>query len=108
MEVIMGFLASNWVSVVLVAVVLVWCGVAYKQGYKRNVYILLLQIVNEVEEKYGNEKEDIKYDIVLGKIYNKLPKALTWLYSKKELDTLIKDTIDEVQLWLEEEIEESK
>lgn len=104
MEMLLSWLFANWMSVLLVLGTILVCVYLWKQGYKRNVYILLLEIVNEVEEKYGKEDQDIKYDIILGKLYPRLPKVFTWLVSVEELDDMITNTIDEVQEWLDNEI----
>lgn len=100
MDMLIGWLMLNWVSVLTIAVFLVFCGLLWKRGYKNKVYMIVLEIVNEVEEKYGKENEEIKYEVILGKVYPVLPKPVQWLFSKAEIDDMLTKYIDNIQDFL--------
>lgn len=108
MESLMLFLSANGVNILIITAFVMMCVWCYKNNKKKAVYFWLLQIVNEVEEKYGNDDENIKYSVILDRIYHALPSSVRWLFSIDELDNMITEVIDEVQYWLEQEIEDGK
>lgn len=102
------FLSANWVNILIIVAFIGMCVWCYKNNKKKVVYFWLLQIVNEVEEKYGNDRQDIKYSIILDRIYHVIPSSIRWLFSVEELDDMITNAIDNVQDFLEKEIEGDK
>lgn len=100
---LMLFLSANWVNIALIVMFIVLCVWCYKNNRKKAVYFWLLAIVNEVEEKYGNDNEDVKYSVILDRIYHVLPSSVRWLFSIDELDDMITNVIDDVQSYLEEQ-----
>lgn len=104
----MGFLAANWINIVVIAMFIGLAVWLYKKGYKNKVYAMLLMIVDEIEFKYKDESKEVKYAIILDKIYHHLPSSVRWLISIDELDDMIEKAIDDIQAMLESEKDKLK
>lgn len=102
------FLIANWLNIFIIVAFIFLCVWCYKNNKKKVVYFWLLHIVNEVEERYGNDGADIKYSIILDRIYHVLPSVVRFMFSIKELDDMITKAIDTVQDMLENGIEDKK
>lgn len=100
MEMIIGFLTTNWMNIMVIAMFVCLAICLYKKGYKNKVYMMLLMIVDEIEFKYKDESKEVKYAVILDRIYHHLPSAVRWLISINELDRMIITAIDDIQAML--------
>lgn len=103
MEAILGFLAANWASVLVVIVFIVGCFIALKNGYKQNVALACLLLVNKAEEKFGAGTGEIKYQFVEEHLYEMLPSIVKFFFSADEIDNAIEKAVDELQDFLEDQ-----
>lgn len=100
MEMILGFLATNWMSVAIVIGFLILCFYMIKQGYRKNVAMRAYILVSKVEDKHGSGTGTIKYAEVLEGIYEKFPSVIRYFFTLEEIDDIIEDCVDGLQEWL--------
>jgi hypothetical protein len=69
---------------------------------KRTLLKMMLGLVAEAEEKFGNGTGTIKYSYVVSQIYGRAPPFLKMFLTEKMIDTLIETAVNELQAKLEE------
>ena len=96
----MNLIVNICVSVVFVAaLILLW-----RKGYKKQVKEILLVLVIQAEKAWGSGTGIIKFSDV----YNKLPTIVTILFTKREIETMINDTVSYMKQYLELNINAKK
>lgn len=103
MEMLVSWLAINWVNVLVVLVFIIGCFIALKNGYKQNVALACLLLVNKAEEKFGAGTGEIKYQFVEEHLYKMLPSVVKFFFSADEIDNVIEKAVDELQGFLEDQ-----
>jgi len=104
MEMILGVLAANWMSVVIVIGFLALCFYMVKRGYKKNVALWAYILVTKAEEKHGTGTGTLKYAEVLEGIYEKFPSVIRYFFTPEEIDDVIEDCVDGLQDFLLKQI----
>lgn len=103
MEVLISWMVVNWVNVLVCVTFIVGCFIALKNGYKQNVSLACLLLVNKAEEKFGAGTGEIKYQFVEEHLYKMLPSIVKFFFSADEIDNAIEKAVDELQEFLEEQ-----
>lgn len=101
MELFLSWCASNWASILVGVLFVVACYILIKKGYKQNVAIMCLFLVNKAEEKFGAGTGEIKYEWVLSHLYPVLPPVLKFFITENEIDDAIENAVDMMQEFLE-------
>ena len=103
MEMLISWMAVNWVNVLVCVAFIVGCFIALKNGYKQNVALACLLLVNKAEEKFGAGTGEIKYQFVEEHLYKMLPSIVKFFFSADEIDNAIEKAVDELQDFLEDQ-----
>lgn len=69
----------------------------YKYNKREILRDMILGLVVEAEKFLGSGTGDLKYAMVVNKIYSKFPKLLTLLFTKKELNDLIEEAVQRLK-----------
>lgn len=81
------------VNVLIVLVVIMCLLVLYKKGKKEAVRNVVLALVVQSEKALGSGTGELKYAMVIDKLYDKLPLLVKLLFTQKELDLLIEEAV---------------
>lgn len=95
------FIKLNLSSIMVVLVFIVGLLFLYKRGKNEFVRQVILSLVVQAEKALGSGTGELKYAMVVENVYKVLPKILTLLISKKELDKLIEDGVQFLKEYLE-------
>lgn len=101
------FVINYWSSILVVVLFVVACIVLIKKGYTKYVKQICFYLVCEAEEQFGNGTGTLKYAAVTTWLYEKLPLVCKWLFTEKQLDTLIETAVTEMKDWLSKNKEAS-
>lgn len=96
------FIKLNLSSIMVVLVFIIGLLFLYKRGKKEFVRQAVLSLVVQAEKALGSGTGELKYAMVVEGIYKMLPGILTLLISKKELDTIIEDSVQRLKDYLSE------
>ena len=94
------FIKSNIDSILVALVVILGLLFLYKNGKKEVVREIVLSLVVKAEKALGSGMGELQYAMVVEGIYDKLPKLLTALMSKKEIDREIKKAVKKMKDYL--------
>ena len=97
----LNFIKLNISSILVVLFILVGLLFLYKRGKNEFVRQVILSLVVQAEKALGSGTGELKYAMVVENVYKVLPKILTLLISKKELDKLIEDGVQFLKEYLE-------
>ena len=101
MEIILGFLSTNWVSLV---VVLVFAGVSiylWQKGYKKNVSFYMLLLISKAESQFQHGENQTKLNSVITGLYEHFPSILKFFYTRDDLVKLIDEMVADTKDWLQ-------
>lgn len=89
----------------ITAIVLITIGVfAWYKGKRHEVLRAIDYLVQVAEDKFGSGTGDIKYAYVIERLYPLLPEILKFLFTEKQLDKWITESVDGLQDRIENEI----
>ncbi|SCL88136.1 hypothetical protein [Sporanaerobacter sp. PP17-6a] len=94
------FIKANLSSIITIIIVIVGLLYLYKRGKKEFVKQVILSLVVQAEKTLGSGTGELKYAMVVENIYKILPKILTLLIGKKELDNIIEDSVQYLKKYL--------
>lgn len=90
----MNFLQTPWGVAVLVIILLVIAMVALYFGKRKEVYRVILALVEEAENKWTQGKTgELKYAYVIGKVYPLLPPIVRLFISEGFIDMVIEESV---------------
>ena len=84
-------------DIVLVIGLIVVLAILYKNGKKNAVKKIILGLVVQAEKALGSGSGELKYAYVIEKIYSKLPAIIRLLYTQKELDEIIEESVQKLK-----------
>lgn len=96
------FLRLYWLDMLIV---LVFVGILlylYKLGKRDMVKKIVLSLVVQAEKALGTGTGELKYAMVVERVYAVLPAILRFLITKKELDKLIEEAVQYMKKYLSE------
>ncbi|RKD22465.1 Bacteriophage holin of superfamily 6 (Holin_LLH) [Caminicella sporogenes DSM 14501] len=99
----LDFIKLYWDSILLVLLVVAGLLYLYKQGKKEFVRKVVLSLVIQAEKALGSGTGELKYAMVVEKVYSVLPTILRFLITKKELDKLIEEAVQYMKKYLSTE-----
>lgn len=77
----------------------------YRKGQINELYALALKLVDEAEAKFGNGTGQLKYEYVSEKLHEVLPGILKLVISEKVIDFIIERSVDELQEYLQHQLQ---
>lgn len=87
------FIRANAINISLVVIAIICLVLAYKKGKEEVVKKVILDLVVKAEKQLGSGTGELKYAAVIGALYSKLPTIVRFLYSEKDIDTIIEDCV---------------
>ncbi|MFT9495829.1 hypothetical protein [Anaerosolibacter sp.] len=99
-QAIYGFVSGNMIEVIGTLLVLIIAMLLYKRGKTEFVRNIVLALVTEAEKRYGDGTGELKYHMVVERIYEVLPWILRLLYSKNQIDHMIEEAVDYLKRYL--------
>lgn len=96
------------IGLIILAIALVgYLVYLFKKGKKKEIYSIVKSLVDEAEIKFGSGTGDLKYDYVVGRLYQILPSYIKMFISEKLIDLWIETAVNEMQEFLNKKLEES-
>lgn len=89
----LDFIQGNVGSITIVIAVIAILLILLKLGKTSMVKSIVLSLVVQAEKSLGGGTGELKYAYVIDKIYDRLPKIMSFLFSKKEIDQMIEDSV---------------
>lgn len=100
LELIKNFIMLNLIEVVGTIVVIIIGLLLYKRGKEDFLRKIILALVVQAEKQLGSGTGELKYAIVVERIYEVIPAILKLLYSKKQLDRMINEAVEYLKRYL--------
>ncbi|OEH85058.1 hypothetical protein BHU72_05460 [Desulfuribacillus stibiiarsenatis] len=100
MEQIINVISVYYIDVI---VLFVFAGISlylYKTSNHELLKKMILSLVVEAEKQLGSKTGELKYALVVEKLYGVMPPILRLLYSKKKIDSMIEDAVDYLKRYL--------
>lgn len=97
---IYDFIMMNIIEVVGTLLVVLIGLLLYRRGKTDFVRKVILALVVEAEKKLGNGTGELKYNLVVERIYEVLPWILRLLYSKQQINSMIEDSVEYLKRYL--------
>lgn len=94
------FIKLNIYSIVVVLLFIVGLLFIYKNGKKDFVRQVVLSLVVQSEKALGSGTGELKYAMVIEELYFALPSIVRFLVTKKELDTMIENSVEYLKEYL--------
>lgn len=98
----LDILKIYWSSILIVLLIIVGLLYLYKRGKKETVRRIVLSLVVQAEKTLGSGTGELKYAMVVERVYAILPTILRFLITKKELDKLIEEAVQYMKKYLSE------
>ncbi len=99
---IRDLIMANWLMLLIVVLFVIILALLYKSGKKEEVKRIVKSLVIQAEKTLGSGTGELKYVLVVERLYYVMPSLLRFLYTKKEIDDFIIDAVD----WLKEYLRE--
>lgn len=100
----MEFLYNYWLEILITLSLLGLLVLAYKKSNEEVVRNIILSLVVEAEKLLGNGTGELKYEMVVDRLYELLPMPLRVIFTKKQIDRMIEDAVQ----FLKEELAQGK
>lgn len=97
------FLENYWPSILIVIICLTGLGFLYKKGKINTVKKIILSLVVQAEKTLGSKTGELKYAMVVERLYSVLPILLRLLFTRKEIDNLIEEAVQFLKDYLNED-----
>lgn len=98
------FIKLNLSSILVILFVIIGLLFIYKRGKKDFVRQVVLSLVVQAEKALGSGTGELKYAMVVERLYTVLPFILTILISKKELNNIIEGAVQYLKDYLNKDI----
>ncbi len=86
------------VIIIFISIILI----LLKYGYRKKVDKMLFYLVIKAEKEFGGNTGKLKYSAVTTWVYEKLPNILKIIFTDKEIDTLIEESVNQMKEYLGE------
>lgn len=96
----LDFIQSNLALILSAIIVIAVLLVSYKAGNKKTLKRIILALVVQAEKELGSKTGELKYAMVVERVYQIMPRILKLLLSKKELDNMIEDAVLYLKVYL--------
>ena len=91
------FIQNNYPSIIVTILFVVGMLLLYKNNKKDIVRKILLSLVVQAEKALGSGTGELKYAWVVDNFYNKMPGIIKLLFTKKEIDTMIEQSVQKLK-----------
>lgn len=91
------FIQNNYPSIIVTILFVVGMLLLYKNNKKDIVKKILLSLVVQAEKALGSGTGELKYAWVVDNFYNKIPGIIKLLFTKKEIDTMIEQSVQKLK-----------
>lgn len=88
------------ISIVTFAIALI---ILWKRGRRETVRKVILSLVVKAEKELGSGTGQLKYAIVVERIYFALPWVVRIVFTQKEIDNMIEDAVNYLKMYLSNE-----
>ena len=88
-----NFLINNWLDIAVAVVFIAIIVVLYKHSKIEVIKKIILALVVQAEKSLGSGTGELKYALVIERVYNKLPFIIRVLFSKKDIDNYIEEAV---------------
>ncbi len=102
LEVILVWVRANYLEVISVVLSAIVGLLLYKKGKQEWLRKIILALVTEAEKKFGSGTGELKYAIVVERLYEVLPWIVRVLYTKQQIDRMIEDAVEYLKRYLAE------
>lgn len=92
------FILANWLIIVVVIIFILVLALLYRAGHRERVKQIILSLVVQAEKALGSGTGELKYALVVERLYYVMPLLIRFLYTKKEIDQYITEAVE----WLKE------
>ncbi|QUH18922.1 hypothetical protein [Alkaliphilus sp. B6464] len=99
-ELIQTYIMTNLIDIICTTIVISIGLLLYKRGKEDFLRKLVLALVTEAEKQLGSGTGELKYVMVVERIYEVIPGILKLLYSEKQIDEMIEDAVDYLKRYL--------
>ncbi len=93
----LDYIKSNMLNIIAILLFVIGSLILYKSGKKELVKKIILNLVVQAEKNLGSGTGELKYSEVIEGIYHHLPSLIRLLYTKKDIDKLIEDSVKQLQ-----------
>lgn len=97
------WLAQNWLGCLIIIVAIIILALLIKLGRRDIIKKIALSLVVQAEKHLGSGTGELKYAWVVEHLYEKLPKVIRILYTRKEIDNLIETAVQKLKEVLADE-----
>ena len=91
------FIQNNYPSIIVIILFVVGMLLLYKNNKKDIVKKILLSLVVQAEKALGSGTGELKYAWVVDNFYDKMPGIIKMLFTKKEIDTMIEESVQKLK-----------
>lgn len=84
-------------NIIFITIFLGLCLLLYKRGEVGRLKYIVLYFVVQAEKALGSGTGELKYAMVINSIYQYLPSILRFLFTEKELDSLIEEAVKKLK-----------
>lgn len=91
------FIQNNYPSIIVTILFVVGMLLLYKNNKKDIVRKILLSLVVQAEKALGSGTGELKYAWVVDNFYNRMPGIIKLLFTKKEIDTMIEQSVQKLK-----------
>lgn len=99
----LAFLESYWSMILITLIFLGFLLFLYKRGHIDTVKKIILALVIQAEKALGSKTGELKYALVIERFYSSLPFILRILFTKKEIDNFIEESVQFLKSYLSED-----
>lgn len=89
----LDFIKNYYSDIIVVVLFIIGMLLLYKNNKRDIVRKIVLSLVVQAEKALGSGTGELKYAWVIEQFYDKLPKTITILFTKKEVDQMIEDAV---------------
>ncbi|NLM49443.1 MAG: hypothetical protein GX196_00645 [Clostridiaceae bacterium] len=96
------FIMANWISILIVAVIVAIIIILLRLGYTPIIKEMLFYLVVKAEQELGGGVGELKYSTVVYWVYERLPAIAKIIITPKFLDKLIEEAVQRMKKYLSE------
>lgn len=97
-----NFIIGNWDSVLTVILFLLLVLVLIRRGEVTKVRKMAFYFATLAEEEFGGGTGELKFAAVTTWLYERLPVIVKILFTPKQIDKLIEDSVEKMKRYLDE------
>lgn len=97
------FLTEPLASIIFIAIVLIVAAILFfvaKGKYRKIAKHILLSLVVAAEKQFGGGTGDIKFSYVWGKLYEKMPFIVRFLFTTTDIANMIEEAVSRMKEYL--------